>query len=127
MKVVLFVFKNGKRREFPLNAETTILGRRTDCTLRIQTSDVSRQHCQLVIKDDGLLVKDLGSSNGTYVNGKRVAETSLSPGDRLTVGPVVFVVQIDGQPANIEPADAEIEESAAPTPLTGRCCQSSVA
>lgn len=109
MKVVLVRFKDGERREFPVTEETTVLGRRPECDLRIPTNDVSRQHCQLLLTDDELLVKDLGSSNGTYVNGKRIAETKLSAGDRLVVGPVVFVVQVDGEPAKISPSDASIE------------------
>jgi pSer/pThr/pTyr-binding forkhead associated (FHA) protein len=52
-----------------------------------------------------LIVRDLGSSNGTFVNDKRVAQAQLNPGDRLTVGPVTFVVQINGEPANIKPQD----------------------
>ena len=106
MKVVLVMWKDGKRREFPLETEKTILGRRQECELRIPTKDVSRQHCALLIDDDALTVKDLGSANGTYVNDKRIAETDLEPGDRLRVGPVTFVVQIDGKPAKIKPEDA---------------------
>ncbi len=108
MKVVLVRFKDEQRKDFPLEGETTILGRRPDCGLRIQTNDVSRQHCEIRV-DDEVHVKDLGSSNGTYVNGKRVAETTLQAGDRLGVGPVMFVVQIDGQPEQIEPLDADSE------------------
>ncbi|MGD8450398.1 MAG: FHA domain-containing protein [Phycisphaerae bacterium] len=113
MKVVLVRFRSGERREFTLSGETTMLGRRPDSTLRVASSDVSRQHCQIVVKDGAVLVKDLGSSNGTFVNGQRVAEKALSPGDRLTVGPVVFIVQIDGEPAEIKPTDAEVEAAAA--------------
>ena len=113
MKVVLVRFKDGERRDFPLPGDTAVLGRRPECALRIASSDVSRQHCQLTIKGKELTVKDLGSSNGTYVNGKRVAETKLSPGDRLAVGPATFVVQIDGQPAKIKPSDATVDRPAA--------------
>jgi pSer/pThr/pTyr-binding forkhead associated (FHA) protein len=113
MNVVLVRFKDGERREYPLAAEKTLLGRRPDCTLRIASSDVSRQHCELHLSDRGLRVKDLGSSNGTYVNGQRVSEAALKAGDRLMVGPVVFVVQIDGKPAKITPEQAKSERPAA--------------
>jgi pSer/pThr/pTyr-binding forkhead associated (FHA) protein len=116
MDVVLVMFKDGERREFPLSSKRTILGRRPDCDLRIPTRDVSRRHCEIGPgeKRSELVVRDLGSSNGTYVNDKRIAETTLKPGDRLTVGPVTFVVRIDGEPANIGPQDAapKLEESA---------------
>lgn len=115
MKVVLVMFMEGERREFPLTGEKSILGRRQDSHLRIPTGDVSRQHCALVVKNAAVIAKDLGSSNGTFVNGKRIAEAILKPGDRLRIGPVTFVVQIDGRPADIKPEDAAPTTSVAPT------------
>ena len=114
MKVVLIRFKGEERREFALQDGVTSLGRRPQADLRIAARDVSRRHCQLVIADDGVLVRDLGSSNGTFVNGKRVAEAALSAGDLLAVGPVVFAVQIDGEPAEIKPDDLKVEMPAKP-------------
>ncbi len=113
MQVVLVMFRKGERREFPVSGPKTIVGRRPDCGLRIPTKDVSREHCTLLIDGEELAVSDLGSSNGTYVNDKRVDESELEPGDRLRVGPVTFVVQINGEPAQIKPEDAE-----SPTLLT---------
>lgn len=104
MKVVLVTFHNEVRRELPLTARTATLGRKPDCTIRIPAADVSREHCQLIVDGNTLKVRDLGSSNGTFVNGKRVAEATLKAGDRLTIGPAVFIIQIDGQPANVQPA-----------------------
>jgi len=113
MKVVLVLFKDEERREFPLTDKSMVIGRRPDCALRIPTGDVSRQHCEIALGDDYVVVRDLGSSNGTYVNGKRVAESKLSAGDQLEVGPVVFVVQIDGKPREIKPADVAPPREAA--------------
>jgi len=106
MNVVLIRFKNGQRREIPLPAPTTVIGRRPDCNLQIPAKDVSRLHCQIAIEGGAVTLKDLGSTNGTYVNGERVDEAVLRPGDKVRVGPVVFTVQIDGQPAVIEPEPA---------------------
>ena len=105
MDVVLVMFKDDERRDFPLPSKKTIIGRRPDCDLRIPTSDVSRRHCEIGPgeKRSELIIKDLGSSNGTFVNDKRIAETQLHPGDRLTVGPITFIVQIDGKPAKVTP------------------------
>lgn len=113
MKVVLVMFRGGQRREFPLRGTKTVLGRANDCDLRIPTRDVSRRHCEIEIGPDRAVVRDLGSSNGTYVNGRRIAESALNPGDRLAVGPVVFVLQIDGKPAEIRPSDAAMPQAAA--------------
>ena len=106
MKVVLVRFRDGERRDLLLPEAMTVVGRRPDCDLRIPARDVSRRHCELAVGENELRVKDLGSSNGTFVNGQRVAEKVLAPGDRLRVGPVVFVVQIDGKPKEIEPVIA---------------------
>lgn len=106
MKVVLVMFKQAERREFPLVQPRTVVGRKNECGLRIPTGDVSREHCELTLSDAELTVRDLGSSNGTYVNGKRVAQSPLKAGDKLSVGPVTFVVQVDGKPATIKPSDA---------------------
>jgi pSer/pThr/pTyr-binding forkhead associated (FHA) protein len=107
MQVVLIMFRaDGERRSFSLPRAITVIGRREDCDLRIPLAEVSRKHCRLIIEGDALRVEDLGSSNGTYVNGHRVQEAQVEAGSSVTVGPVTFVVQIDGVPADedIQPA-----------------------
>src|SRR5690606_17105326 len=89
---------DGERRSFSLPREMTVIGRREDCDLRIPLGDVSRKHCRLVQEGGTLRLEDLGSSNGTYHNGQRVQEATISPGDTIQIGPVVFVAQIDGMP-----------------------------
>src|SRR4051794_13746876 len=67
----------------------TTIGRHDECQLRIKSSQVSRKHCEVFEKKGMLLVKDLGSSNGTIVNGKRIqGQRVLEPGDELTIGPI---------------------------------------
>jgi len=87
-----------------LGEGVTIVGRHDDCHLRIKSSQVSRQHCHLFEKKGLLLVKDLGSSNGTYVNGKRIKEQQvLEPGDELTIGDVQLRVERVAQDAKATP------------------------
>ena len=103
MDIVLTMFTaDGERKRFPVNRDMTVIGRREDCDLRIPLSDVSRKHCRLVKEGDGVKVEDLGSSNGTFRNGERVQEAMLEAGDTIKVGPVKFVVQIDGVPGDDE-------------------------
>ncbi|WP_169974122.1 FHA domain-containing protein [Tautonia rosea] len=72
----------------------TTIGRQDGCELTVRSSQVSRKHCQLFEKKGLLLVKDLGSANGTFVNGKRIEEQRvLEPGDLLMVGPIEFRVE----------------------------------
>jgi len=105
MQVVLVMFRpDGQRRSFPVGRDVTVIGRREDCDFRIPLGDVSRKHCRLV-KDksnETVRAEDLGSSNGTYINGQRVKDATIAPGDTLSVGPVNFVLQVNGYPAEEE-------------------------
>ncbi|HUG94434.1 MAG TPA: FHA domain-containing protein [Planctomycetaceae bacterium] len=81
----------GRRLRFP-DTEITI-GRGDECQVRLTSADVSKEHCRLRATGEGLIVEDLGSSNGTFVNDVRIeGPTRLAPGDRLRVGPMVFEV-----------------------------------
>ena len=103
MQVVLVMFRaDGERRSFSLPRTITVIGRREDCDLRIPLGDVSRKHCRFIADNDVLRVEDLGSSNGTFHNGVRIQEAVVNPGDSVQVGPVMFVVQIDGVPGDEE-------------------------
>jgi len=105
MEVRLIVFRpDGRRRDFKIGRPNNTIGRSEECTLRVPLANVSRQHCQLILGADELRVRDLASSNGTYVNNRRINETALKAGDRLKIGPVLFTVQIDGKPDQIKPA-----------------------
>lgn len=101
----------------PLSDGITVVGRQEDCQLRIASSQVSRRHCEIFEKKGLLLVKDLGSSNGTFVNGKKVeGQLVLEHGDELTIGPIKFKIdQISksaGQPVK-KAADTAIGDSPA--------------
>jgi pSer/pThr/pTyr-binding forkhead associated (FHA) protein len=99
MEVVLAIFRPGaERMSFAVANDVTVIGRQEDCDLRIGILDVSRRHCRIIKDDNQLEVEDLGSSNGTYLNGLRVTEAMVKAGDVIQVGPVKFVVQIDGDP-----------------------------
>src|SRR5947209_508788 len=103
MQAVIVMFRaDGERRSFSLVRDMTVIGRREDCDLRIPLGEVSRKHARLVRDGDSLRLEDLGSSNGTYLNGQRVQEAILTAGDSVQIGPVVFVLQIDGVPADDE-------------------------
>lgn len=104
MQASLVMFKaNGERKDFPLKKPVTVVGRKNTCDLRIPLGAVSRQHFQIERDGPDLKLKDLGSSNGTHHNGERVLEADLEAGDTIRVGPVTFIVEINGMPKNIEP------------------------
>jgi len=110
MEVKLVYFRaDGQRRQIQLDTGVTPVGRRDDCRLQIPAETVSRRHCQFEINDKEVVLTDLGSSNGTFVNGRRIVDEDvvLKPGDRITIGPAVFTVQINGEPADIQPVSAQ--------------------
>jgi len=104
MDVNLVMFKTtGQRKDFPVRSAVTVIGRGENCDLQIPLVSVSRRHCEISTAGDQIKAKDLASSNGTYVNNKRITEVELKAGDRLVIGPVIFTVQVDGQPEEIHP------------------------
>jgi pSer/pThr/pTyr-binding forkhead associated (FHA) protein len=103
---------DGTRRDFPIQKDMAIIGRAHGCDLRIPLSSVSRQHCELRIVDEKLVVRDLGSSNGTYHNSIRIQEATLKAGDELVIGPVVFITVVNGQPNHIDPVRTLVETKA---------------
>lgn len=100
-------------KAIPLGDGVTVAGRQEDCRLRIASSQVSRRHCQIFEQKGYLIVKDLGSSNGTYVNDKRIkGQQVLEPGDELTVGPVRFKIEKLSPPATPTPGKKKSSETA---------------
>jgi len=81
--------------EFPRGSGTVFtIGRTQDCDLRISDMSVSRHHAQMARGEDGWLLSDLGSHNGTRINGWLVREpVPLRPGDTVQFGSAVFIVQ----------------------------------
>ncbi len=104
MDVNLVMFREGgEKRLVPLASGVNTIGRKEDCTVRIPLSVVSRHHAEIAVDDDGVRLRDLGASNGTFLNNRRVQqEEDLEPGDQIVIGPVVFTVQIDGEPSDEE-------------------------
>ncbi len=109
---LVLVREDGRQSEIPLKRQA-IIGRQTDCTLRIPDSGISRHHCELIVGDGKVTLRDLGSSNGTYVNRVKVTQAELAPGDLISLGNLVFVVRIDGNPAVID-AEEAWDEGAVP-------------
>lgn len=105
MEIVLIrVTESGEQQPVPLSRKKTIIGRLDDCHIRIPIAGVSRKHCEIVVSDGSITINDLGSSNGTYVNQDRVESQSISAGDLISVGGLVFVVRVNGEPGNIQAA-----------------------
>lgn len=92
--------QNGKfkGRRVRVGTEELTVGRDDTCKIRIASEEVSRMHCILTAQDDGVSVRDLDSSNGTFVNGRPVrGQALMQPGALLVVGPMTFKLLGDPQ------------------------------
>jgi len=91
-----------------------LVGRDAECDLQLASPKVSRLHCCLATAYDRLLIRDLGSRNGVRVNGRDVVETQLFRGDEIAIGPLLFRVDEDVDPAATAPAKATPEREGNP-------------
>jgi pSer/pThr/pTyr-binding forkhead associated (FHA) protein len=80
------------------------MGRAPRADFVVDAALVSRVHCRFTLDERNQLeLEDLGSTNGTFVNGKKVAKATLADGDKLTIGRVLFVVNSDANDAGGHP------------------------
>ena len=73
---------------FPVNKAQVIIGREIACDIMLCDDSISRRHAEVIRDSDCWRVHDLGSSNGTFVNGKRIEEVELADGDVITLGDI---------------------------------------
>lgn len=99
---LILVKADGSTAAVALSKPRTVIGRDVSCQVRIPKPDVSREHCEILIAPGHVAMRDLGSSNGSYVNGQRVTEAKLSAGDMVAIGSCFFVLQLDGTPTSDE-------------------------
>jgi len=88
---------DGPQRSFELLPGVTVIGRTRRSDIRISLPGVAPKHCELLLEDGRLRIRDLGSSIGIHRNGRRVSEANLVHGDRLSIGQVIFRVCFDSQ------------------------------
>ncbi len=99
MNVNLVLLKEDRTtKQFTLPCTVTTIGRRQDCNFCLPLSLVSRKHCEVNLNGEEVVVRDFDSRNGTFLNGHRIRESVAKGGDLLQIGPVKFVIQVDGNP-----------------------------
>jgi len=82
-------------KNYPVPSQM-VIGRAPECEISIASDEISRRHAQVKPVADGLAVEDLGSSNGTFINGQRVEKGVLKPGDELRLDTVRFMLVAPG-------------------------------
>ena len=121
MDVILKVIDGAKTgAKVAIKKSEFLIGRSKECHLCAGSSAVSRQHCAILRGENRVTIKDLGSRNGTLVNGDKIeGEVELVSGDEITVGPLKFMLTITAGLANTKRAEVKtvaeaVERVAAP-------------
>ena len=89
-----FIIYDKSREEFqvPWTGKDLVIGRRADADIRVNEPTMSGMHAKIFSVEEGVRIRDLDSLNGTHVNGDRIVETDLKPGDQIKIGRAMIVV-----------------------------------
>jgi len=78
-------------KEIPIPVSRFLIGRGDDCHMRPKSDAISRNHCAILISEDSVLIRDLNSRNGTFVNGEKIqGDCELKKGDKIRIGQLEF-------------------------------------
>ncbi len=106
---------DGLTQEFLLNKDLVTLGRATTNDIVLPGGRVSRNHAQIQCSEEGILLTDLGSANGVWMNGERIVEIRIQPGDRIEISGNVIqylpIAQDRGQEATLINSEQELEQT----------------
>lgn len=86
-------------RTHELNVDKTTIGRVEDNTFPITEPSVSSHHCEILLRGSEVVVKDLNSTNGTFINGEKISESVLKPGQILRLGQIEMRLEAEGTTA----------------------------
>jgi predicted component of type VI protein secretion system len=111
--VILTQGMNGRAHE--LKVDKTTIGRVEDNTFQIAEPSVSSHHCEILLRGGDVVVKDLNSTNGTFINDEKITESVLKPGHTLRLGQIELRLE-NGAPAASAPAASASAASGAPAP-----------
>jgi pSer/pThr/pTyr-binding forkhead associated (FHA) protein len=101
---------------YPLEAPEIIIGRDANNSIAINDAEVSRKHAKLTLQNSAYVIQDLGSTNGTFINGQRITTTQeLKPGDTVTLGEnIVLMYETSFDPNATVVSSAQIPKVVAP-------------
>ena len=108
--VILTQGMTGRAHE--LNVDRTTIGRVEDNTFQIADASVSSHHCEVLLRGGEVLIRDLNSTNGSFINNAQITESVLKPGQTLRLGQIELKLEAEGS------APAAAAPAAPPTPAT---------
>jgi pSer/pThr/pTyr-binding forkhead associated (FHA) protein len=79
--------------DIPVDRGTVVIGRHPVCDVRLDSRRVSRRHCVITTERGDVVIRDLGSTNGTWINGRRVVSGRIRPGDEISIAHVRYYLQ----------------------------------
>src|SRR5664280_1873438 len=100
MPLLIHKRPDGTEKSLDLGNKPLIIGRLPESEISVRDSFISRVHCHVSYVNNQFTLKDLGSTNGTYRNGARVFECTLSTGDKIQLGNTTLVFEIDTKTGN---------------------------
>jgi predicted component of type VI protein secretion system len=89
-----------------LNRPVLLVGRHPECDVRIDLPHVSRRHCCVALVGERVVLRDLGSAHGLWINGRRIEEETLEPGDEVAIGALIYRYEGTATTARVEAAPA---------------------
>jgi predicted component of type VI protein secretion system len=104
-----------KGRSYELKVDKTTIGRVEDNTFQITESSVSSHHCEVLLRGSDVVIKDLNSTNGSFINGEKISEGVLKPGQTLRLGQIELRLEA-GDSTTTPPVPGA---PPAPAPATG--------
>ena len=113
---LVVLYPQSQFKQIALSVGSVILGRGSDADIHLDDELVSRKHCKLTFDGSRITVEDLGSTNGTYVDGNAITTTILGPDNRLQIG--TMVLKVEFKDATEEAIDRELFEAATTDALT---------
>jgi|GEM_PF-2197400 len=95
-KTYNLIVKKGQEiiKVYPIKKNEVLVGRHPESDLVLDDPLVSRRHCKILIKNDSIFIEDLNSTNGTFLNGKRVSFSELKIGDEISIGIYNLIVSV---------------------------------
>ena len=127
--------EDGVHRSYPLREGSLVIGRHLACDITLNGRNVSKKHIECFVRGDVVSIRDLGSSNGTFVNGNPVTSCVLKDGDKVLLGGYQLVFDLElpppeaagGAPMDVRPAAQDEPGFAPPPPLDSQVVEPSFA
>jgi pSer/pThr/pTyr-binding forkhead associated (FHA) protein len=116
--VILTQGLNGRAHE--LNVDRTTIGRVEDNMFQIAEPSISSHHCEVLLRGSDIVIKDLNSTNGTFINGEQITENVLKPGQTLRLGNVELKLEGAGAAPAAGPAPSQPKRQAEATMVMPR-------